>query len=261
MATVNIVLAPSGVRRTEVALRVAVRCGQDERRDAALCLDALLMLFKLLMAVFMEATRPRAVPTPASPPLRAPTTTPPASVPAPRARVPHTTVSAAPTPAPANTSRCSASCVRALWRRFSPTPPAYGRDFGAWTSSTSCSRRWCARRRSNRSTVRAATPRREHASRCPPLQVRPRHQAMSTCSSRRCSRSSGRPIDARTHRAHPLPGYAPLLRCAAPCDAAAPNGSTTPRAPPRHAGYARRRDQRCVSRITEFHSLAPGHSP
>ena len=87
------------------------------------------------------STRPRArAPTPASPPLRAPTlTTPPAPVPAPRAMVPHTTVSAAPTPAPANTSRCSAFDACGRCGEDLTDAACTGRERRA-TSSTSCSR-------------------------------------------------------------------------------------------------------------------------
>ena len=88
------------------------------------------MLFKVLMAVFMEKHTRRAAPTPASPPRRAPMTPPPAPAPAPRARVPrrrdlgdpmrrrveHVLVGGPPKSCVAHPSRTAARCSTAPGR-------------------------------------------------------------------------------------------------------------------------------------------------
>ena len=205
--------------------------------------DALLMLFEVLMAVFMEKHTPKSSANSSLPASQSPNDETARTRPAPRARVPHTTTRAAPTPAPANTSSAQRRCVRALWRRPHRLPPAQAAS-GA-PSSTSCSRRWCATPTHKSSTARAATPRRAHASpsRCPdPCSTAPASRPTScTCSSRRCSRSNVSPNRCTPSSAHPLRGHAPRLRRPAPSRARRV-GEPRHRAPARLTSDARRRD-------------------
>ena len=210
MATVN----KSSLRAEFDALKARFEslCAGTMSAESRAVFDALLMLFELLMAVFMEKHTPKAAPTPASPPLRARTTRPPAPIPAPRARAPHTTVSAA--PSAARHQGAHRRCVPALWRgphrrRLHRPPAAHPHRHRVREGRAS-------RRRTNQALP--ALPRRDARTLPPPdartAAVRPRHQGLRRAPAHRADalaqtrRTIGRP--------HWTRGHAPGLRRAGP---------------------------------------------
>ena len=211
------------------------------------------------MAVFMEK-RPRAAPTPASPPRRAPTTPPPARTPAPRARGLVQRCALRQHPHPRARQGARRRFLRALRRRphrhrLHRSPAAHPRRHRVREGRAPCRRRNQALHALSR-----PDPSRFPAEMSGPLQYGPGVKAyVCTCSSRRCSHEARRPVDARPHRTAPVRSDA--ARRTAPVHS--PSGSATPSNacwPLRPCTSMR---PRCVwtGRITGSTSTAPGRLP
>ena len=189
MATVNKASLRTEFDALKARFESLCAAGKMSAESRAL-VDALLMLFELLMAVFMEKHTPKSsanssLPASLKPQRRHRPL-------APRRQGQGALVQrcgATPTPAPASTSGCSPSILARAAAKTSPTPPAPVTS-GA-PSSTSCSRRSCAMPTPKSSTARAVTPRPVRASppRCADrCSTAPASRPTScTCSSRRCS--------------------------------------------------------------------------
>ena len=197
MATVN----KSSLRAEFDALKARFEslcaAGKMSAESRAL-FDALLMLFELLMAVFMEKHTPKSSANSSLPASQSPNDDTARTRPGAKGKGPHPTVSAAPTPAPApaNTSRCSASMRAGAVAKTSPTPPAQA---ASGAPSIDIVFEKVVRHADAQIKQLPALPRRD-ARMLPPPDARtagstaPASKPTScTCSSRRCSRSSVSP--------------------------------------------------------------------
>ena len=227
--------------------------------------DALLMLFELLMAVFMEKHTPKSPANSGLPPSQSPNDATARTRPGAKGKGPSY-----------NEARCANTRTHEYVKVLSVDACARcGEDL----TDTACTGH---QRRSLvdivfEKVVRHADAQIKHCPRCHtetrarfpaempgPLQYGPRRQGLRRAPAHRADAlaQARRPIDARPHRAHPLRGHAPRLPRTAPSRARRV-GATRHRAPPRTTGDARRRDlvARGPKRITGFTSTPPRRSP
>ena len=241
MATVN----KSSLRAEFDALKARFEslcaAGKMSAESRAL-VDALLMLFELLMAVFMEKHTPKSSANSSLPASQSPNDDTARTRPGAKGKGPSS-----------NGERCANTRTREYVKVLSVD--ACGRC-GEDLTDAACTGR---ERRTLidivfEKVVRHADAQIKHCPRChaetrarfPPRDartpaVRPRHQGLRRAPAHRADAlaQTCRPIDARPHRAHPLRGHAPWLRRTAPSRARRV-GEPRHRAPARLTGDARR---------------------
>ena len=241
MATVN-----KASLRTEfdaLKARFESLCAEGKMSPESRALvDALLMLFELLMAVFMEKHTPKSSANSSLPASQSPNDATARTRPGAKGKGPSYNEAQRQHPHPRARQGARRRLLRALRRRphRQPAPVTRGAP-----SSTSCSRRSCVTPTPKSSTARAVTPRPGRASptRSRTAPVRPRRQGLRRAPAHRADAlaQTRRPIDARPHRPAPVRGDAPRLHRPTP-SRARPVGAPSHRAPPRTTGDARRRD-------------------